>query len=253
MTAAEARSVDAREQEKFARMAYDWWDEQGPMRPLHRLNPARLGFLRAAAEAHFGRGADDPAPLQGLSVLDVGCGAGLLGEPLHRLGGAVTGIDATQEVIEAARVHADAQGLAIDYRLSTVEAMAAEGRRFDLVVASEVVEHVPDPGGFLAGCCSLVAPGGALMLSTLNRTPRAFLLAIVGAEYLLRLVPRGTHDWRRFLKPSEVAAALRAHGLSVRRLEGLVYNPLDEGWRLSRRDLSVNYLLFAARPSPDGD
>lgn len=248
MTAGDARFVDAREQEKFGRMADHWWDESGPMRPLHRLNPARLAFLRSAAEAHFARGAGDLAPLRGLSALDVGCGAGLLSEPLNRLGATVTGIDATAEVIEAARAHAAEQALGVDYRVATVEDLVAEGRSYDLVVASEVVEHVPDPEAFLAGCSRLVAPGGALMLSTLNRTPKAFMLAIVGAEYLLRLVPRGTHDWRRFLRPSEVAAALRRNGLIVRRLEGLVYNPFDEGWRLSRRDLSINYLLFAARP-----
>lgn len=242
-----AGSVDPAEIAKFAAMAERWWDPEGPMKPLHRLNPARLGFLVGRLAAQAGRDPGAPKPLAGLRLLDLGCGAGLVSEPLARLGATVVGADATAESIAAARAHAAAQDLAIDYRATTAEDLVAAGERFDAVLALEIVEHVADPAAFLADLGRLVQPGGQLLLSTLNRTSKSFLMAIVGAEWLLRWLPRGTHDWKRFLKPSEVTALLRANGFSLAEITGLVFNPLDQGWRLSARDLDVNYLLAAAK------
>lgn len=243
-----AASIDDAEVAKFARLAARWWDPEGEMAPLHQMNPLRLAFLRDRALEHFKLDAAALEPLKGLRVLDVGCGAGLLCEPLARLGAAVTGIDASDQSLEVARRHAEMGELRIDYRHSSVEALAAEGESFDLVTALEVVEHVADAEVFLEACCSLVRPGGALALSTINRTPQAFAFAILGAEYLLRRLPRGTHDWRKFLKPSELARLLRRNGFQVGSLAGMLYNPLSGEWSLSERDLSINYLLWAIRP-----
>lgn len=243
---AEGASVDQEEIAKFAALAEAWWDPEGEFRPLHRLNPVRLAFIRDGACGHFGREATGERPLAGLEVLDLGCGGGLLSEPLARLGARVTGIDADAQSVRIAAGHAEDCGLAIAYLESTAEELAATGRRFDLVVSMEVVEHVRDVEGFLAAACALVKPGGALALATLNRTPKAFLLAVVGAEYLLRWLPRGTHDWRRFLRPSELTRTLRRNGVTVRELTGVSYNPLSDQWRRSR-DLDVNYMLFAVR------
>ncbi len=243
---AEGASVDREEVAKFAALAEAWWDPEGEFRPLHRLNPVRLAFIRDAACGHFGRDPAGERPLAGLEVLDLGCGGGLLSEPLARLGARVTGIDASGECVRIAATHAGEVGLEIAYLESTAEALAETGRSFDLVVSMEVVEHVRDVEGFLAAACALVRPGGALALATLNRTPKAFLLAVVGAEYLLRWLPRGTHDWRRFRKPSELTRALRANGVTARELAGVGYNPLNDQWRRSR-DLDVNYMLFAVK------
>lgn len=246
-SATAGQSIDAAEIEKFSRLAARWWDPEGEMAPLHAMNPVRLQFLRDQAVRHFGLDERALAPLAGLKVLDVGCGAGLLCEPLARMGAQVTGIDAAEESLAVARQHAADSGLEIDYRHSSVEALAESGETFDLVTALEVVEHVADVPGFLGACCQVVRPGGALALSTISRTPRAFAFAIVGAEYLLRKLPRGTHDWRKFLKPSELAGAVRRQGLEVRELAGMVYHPLSREWHLSRHDLSINYLLWAER------
>ena len=240
-------SVDPEEIALFSALAEEWWDPTGRLKPLHALNPARLGFIRDQAAAHFGRDPLAPEPFKGLKLLDIGCGGGLVAEPLARLGADVLGIDASEEAIKAAAAHAAETGVALDYRATTAEALAAEGRHFDLVVTLEVVEHVADLEGFLAAAASLVAPNGALVAATLNRTLKAFATAIVGAEYLLRWLPRGSHDWRRFVKPSELAAALRRNDLEVGELAGLVYNPLTDAWRLDPRDLDVNYMLFARR------
>jgi len=240
-------SVDPAEIAKFAALAERWWDPDGPMKPLHRLNPARLGFIRDRLAAQNGRAPTDPRPLAGLRVLDLGCGAGLVSEPLARLGASVVGVDATAENVAVARAHAAAQGLDLDYRATTAEALVAAGEVFDAVLALEIIEHVAQPPAFLADVGRLVKPGGQLLLSTLNRTSKSFLLAIVGAEWILRWLPRGTHDWKRFLKPSEVTALLRPLGFTVAELTGLVFNPLDQGWRLSARDLEVNYLLAAEK------
>jgi 2-polyprenyl-6-hydroxyphenyl methylase/3-demethylubiquinone-9 3-methyltransferase len=241
-------TVDRDEVERFARIAKTWWDPQGEFRPLHKLNPLRLGFIRDRLAGHFGRDTRAVRPFAGLRLLDIGCGGGLVSEPLARLGFAVTGIDAGEAMLEVARGHAAASGVAVDYRRSTAEDLAASGARYDAVLALEVLEHVAEPELFLAAAADLVAPGGAFVAATINRTPKAFLLAIVGGEYVLRWLPRGTHDWDKFRRPSELAAGLRPHGLAVRDIRGLVYRPLADRWALSR-DLDVNYLLFATKPA----
>ncbi len=243
---ADRTSIDPDEVAKFGALAGSWWDPEGDFRPLHRLNPTRLAFIRDQACAHFARDIAAARPLAGLEVLDIGCGGGLLCEPLTRLGARVTGIDATQKAIEVADWHAEQSGLAIEYRCSTAEDLAATGCRFDLIVNMEVVEHVADVDHFMEASCALVKPGGAMAMATLNRTPKAFLMAVVGAEYVLGWLPRGTHDWRRFLRPSELVRRLRANGMAVTEIAGVTYNPLNDRWRRSP-DLDVNYMLFAVR------
>jgi 2-polyprenyl-6-hydroxyphenyl methylase/3-demethylubiquinone-9 3-methyltransferase len=238
-------TVDPREIGHFDAMAGQWWEPEGQFRPLHRMNPARIGFIRDHACLAFDRDAESVTPLDGLSVLDVGCGGGLLAEPMARLGGSVTGIDAGAEAIAVARAHAEASGLAIDYAVRTAEDLAASGERFDLVLALEIVEHVADVDAFCRALSRLVRPGGLLVMSTLNRTAKSFAAAIAGAEYVLRLLPRGTHDWRRFLQPHELAHHLRRGGLSMRDVKGMVPD-LRGGWRLSDRRLAVNYIVAAS-------
>lgn len=243
---ADKTSIDPEEVAKFGALAGSWWDPEGDFRPLHRLNPTRLAFIRDQACGHFARDVASDEPLAGLEVLDIGCGGGLLCEPLVRLGAQVTGIDATREAVEIADWHAKQSGLTLEYRCSTAEELAATGRRFDLVINMEVVEHVADVDHFMEASCALVKPGGAMAMATLNRTPKAFLLAVVGAEYVLGWLPRGTHDWRRFVRPSELVRRLRANGMTVTEIAGVAYNPLNERWRRSH-DLGVNYMLFAIR------
>jgi 2-polyprenyl-6-hydroxyphenyl methylase/3-demethylubiquinone-9 3-methyltransferase len=237
MPAAQATSVLAKEIGRFDALADRWWDPAGPMRALHRINPARIGWI---AE-RLGRLAPRPSNVQ---VLDVGCGGGLAAEALARRRFAVTGIDASAELITAAERHAAGKDLSLTYRVATAEALLAEGARYDAVLALEVVEHVADPGDFVRTLAGLTAPGGMLILSTLNRTARSFLAAKVGAEYLLRWLPLGTHDWRAFLAPAELAALVRGAGARVADLAGLSCDPLGGRWRISR-DLSINYLLAA--------
>jgi 2-polyprenyl-6-hydroxyphenyl methylase/3-demethylubiquinone-9 3-methyltransferase len=241
-----AASADPEELRRFAELAGRWWDETGPMAPLHKLNPTRLAYVRQQVCEHFSRAPDNPRPFAGLAVLDVGCGGGLLCEPLARLGAAVTGIDLAPANLAVAARHAEAAGLAITYREIAVEELAASGAAFDLVCVMEVVEHVPDMPAFLAACGRLVRPGGGLVLATLNRTFRSFALGIVAAEYVLGWLPRGTHRWSRFVRPSEAARALRRAGLSVADLTGVAYDPLRDRFRLSP-DPAVNYMLFARR------
>jgi 2-polyprenyl-6-hydroxyphenyl methylase / 3-demethylubiquinone-9 3-methyltransferase len=241
-----AGGADSAELERFAALAEHWWDEAGPLAPLHKLNPIRVGYVRDRICARTGRDPLAERPLAGLSAVDVGCGGGLLSEPLARLGAEVTGIDLAPAGIAAAARHAQAAGLAIDYRVAAVAQLVAEARRFDLVCAMEVVEHVADQGTFLYECAALVRPGGGLVLATLNRTFRAFALGIVAAEYVLGWLPRGTHSWSRFVRPAEAARALRRAGLSIDDLTGVVYDPLRDRFRLSR-DPAVNYMLFATR------
>jgi len=237
-------TVDSAEIERFSRIAEEWWDPKGKFAPLHRLNPVRLGYIRDRAAAHWRRDPLSGAPLEGLSLLDIGCGGGLLCEPMARLGAAVTGIDAAERNIATARRHAEGQGLAIDYRETTAEALAAEGRQFDIVLALEIIEHVADIDLFLRSCGQLTKPGGLVFLSTLNRTAKAWALAIAGAEYVLRWLPRGTHDWRKFLKPSEAVRGLRSAGVETQEIVGVVYSPLSRAWSLNKRDLDVNYMLY---------
>src|SRR3546814_754420 len=243
-----AASIDDAEVAKFAAMAQAWWDPQGKFRPLHRFNPVRLAYIRDRLCARFDRDPNGERPLKGLRLLDVGCGGGLLAEPLARLGAEVTGLDAAEENIRVAALHAEESGLAIDYRHLSVEELAAGPARFDAVLNMEAVEHVADVGAFLRASADLVRPGGVMILATLNRTPKAFLMAIVVAEYLLRWLPRGTHDWRRFLRPSELAHALRGTGLQIEEVTGVAYNPPTDAWRLPPRDLDVNYMMLAVRP-----
>jgi 2-polyprenyl-6-hydroxyphenyl methylase/3-demethylubiquinone-9 3-methyltransferase len=239
-------TVDADEVEKFGALAAEWWDPEGPMAPLFKLNPVRLAYVRDRLAAHFGRDPLADRPLADLAIVDVGCGGGLVSEPLCRLGATVTGIDAAEANVRAAARHAKEAGLTIDYRCQSVEDLAAEGTRFDAAVSLEVVEHVADPALFLGACADVVRPGGALVLATINRTAKAYALAIVGAEHVLRWLPRGTHDWRKFLRPSELAAGLRPHGATLRDLTGVAYNPVTGRWHLDR-DLAVNYMAFAEK------
>ncbi|HYD18438.1 MAG TPA: bifunctional 2-polyprenyl-6-hydroxyphenol methylase/3-demethylubiquinol 3-O-methyltransferase UbiG [Patescibacteria group bacterium] len=242
-----ARStVDAAEIRQFDAIAATWWDESGPMKPLHQLNPVRLDYIRRMALAHFGL-ADRVKALQGLSVADIGCGGGLVAEPLYRMGASVTGVDAGAENIKAATAHAAAHGLDITYLATTGEALAAKGKKFDIVTALEIVEHVADVEEFMAGLAKLVKPGGLLVMSTLNRTAKSYALGIVAAEYILRWVPPGTHDWQKFLKPSELAKHVQAKGLEVTDIRGLVYNPFTRSFSMSAADLDVNYFLTAIK------
>jgi 2-polyprenyl-6-hydroxyphenyl methylase/3-demethylubiquinone-9 3-methyltransferase len=240
-------TLDDTEVKRFATLAAEWWDPNGKFRPLHKLGPARLAFIRQEIVRHFALASGGLRPFADLTILDIGCGGGLVSEPVARLGGTVTGIDPAVENIEAARRHASGQDLTIDYRASLVEDLAAEGRTFDCVLCLEVVEHVPDVAAFLATCAKLVRPGGLMILSTINRTLKAYALAIVGAEYILRWLPVGTHQWERFVTPDELARHAETAGLSVSAREGLVYNPLTDAWSLSA-DLDVNYMASAARP-----
>ena len=243
-------SIDKAELAKFEAMAAEWWDPKGKFRPLHRMNPVRLDYVTAQLALHFGRDRGTARPLSGLRLLDIGCGGGLLAEPMARLGAEVVGADAVARNIEVARLHAAKQGLAIDYRATTAEAMATAGEGFDAVLALEIIEHVAEPPAFMKTCATLARPGGLVIASTLNRTPQSFAMAIVGAEWVMRWLPRGTHDWRRFITPDELETMMRAAGLTPVDRQGMVFNPLT-GWRLSQRDLGCNYIATAVRQVRD--
>ncbi len=246
-----AAAVDEGEVARFSALAEQWWDPDGSFRPLHKINPVRVRYVRDALAERIGRNGADDSPLAGLAILDVGCGGGLLAEPLTRLGASVTGIDPSARNIAVAADHARAMGLRIDYRCASVEDLAAGDRRFDAVVALEVVEHVPDMAAFMAALTAVARPDAVLVLATLNRTAKAFALAIVGAEYVLGWLPRGTHRWGRFVRPSELSRALEQSGARLSALDGMSYDLLTAEWRLSR-DLSVNYLAtaeMAGRPA----
>ena len=240
-------TIDESEIARFDALAETWWDPEGPMKPLHRIQPARLTFIRDQGTAHFLRDRRSPRLFTGLAALDVGCGGGLLCEPLARLGADVTGIDAAPNNIAVAARHAAMMDLDITYETATAEDYAARGNAFDIVLALEIVEHVGDVPAFLAALSTLVRPGGILIMSTINRTAKAFLLAIVGGEYVLRWLPRGTHDWHRFVTPDELGRGLEDAGLAVIDRAGLTYTPLSGEWRLSD-DTTVNYLISAAKP-----
>jgi 2-polyprenyl-6-hydroxyphenyl methylase/3-demethylubiquinone-9 3-methyltransferase len=239
-------SIDRTEVERFARHASDWWAPRGPMAALHKFNPVRLAYIRDQAAARFGRDAKKLDCLSGLRMLDIGCGGGILSEPLARLGAEMVGADPAAENIAAAREHAEASGVAVVYRATTAEELAAAGERFDVVLAMEVIEHVNDVGAFIATCAAMVKPGGLLFVATLNRTLKSFALAIVGAEYVLRWVPRGTHQWEKFVTPQELEAALENSALDIIGERGVIYNLLADRWQLSS-DMDVNYMVVAAR------
>lgn len=238
---AAARSVDQREVKNFARLAETWWDPKGPMKPLHAMNPVRLGYIRDAILKRTSRDLSADRPLSGFKILDIGCGGGLLCEPLARLGASVTGIDAGKEPVAVAKAHAKGAELAITYRRAAAEDLAKGRARFDAVIAMEVVEHVADVESFLKSCRKLLKPGGVFIFSTLSKTPKAYFLAILGAEYVMRWLPKGTHQYGKFLKPSQMARRLKAVGLEPQDFTGFVFNPLKREWQLSPRDLSVNY------------
>jgi 2-polyprenyl-6-hydroxyphenyl methylase / 3-demethylubiquinone-9 3-methyltransferase len=239
-------TVDLAELNRFELEANSWWKADGSFGALHRVNPVRLGFIRSRLLSHFGRNSNSMRPFSGLRLLDVGCGGGLLAEPMARLGFTVTGIDAGAKAIAAAREHAHTGGVSIDYRIATADSLAASGKQFDAVLALEVMEHLADRDAFWRSLASLVGPGGAAILSTLNRTPTSFALAIVAAEFVLGWIPRGTHDWRKFIRPSEMVLGLRRNGLQTRETAGISYDLVSRGWALSR-NLDVNYLVLAMR------
>jgi 2-polyprenyl-6-hydroxyphenyl methylase/3-demethylubiquinone-9 3-methyltransferase len=241
-------SIDADEVARFEAMAESWWDPAGPFKPLHRFNPSRLRFIRDRAVGHWGRDPSLLRPLDGLSVIDIGCGGGLISEPLARMGAAVTGIDPSAKNIGTASVHAGQSGLEIDYRATTAEEVAASGARFDMVMNLEVVEHVSDVDGFLAASGTLLKPGGLMICATLNRTLKSLAMAKIGAEYVLRWLPRGTHDWRKFLTPAELTRSIRRAGLTVTALQGVSYLPFKDDWALTG-DTDVNYMVVAVKPA----
>ncbi|MET1026628.1 MAG: bifunctional 2-polyprenyl-6-hydroxyphenol methylase/3-demethylubiquinol 3-O-methyltransferase UbiG [Dongiaceae bacterium] len=243
-------TIDREEVAKFTAMAEAWWDPSGSFRPLHRINPIRIAYIREMTQRHFAErwestGAEHQ-PLAGFSILDIGCGGGLLTEPLARLGAAVTGIDASERNIAIARAHATKSDLKITYLPCAAENLVSGSARFDIVTAMEVIEHVSDPGVFIATAAQLLKPDGLMFVATMNRTLKSYALAIIGAEYVLRWLPRGTHDWRKFLRPSEIARPLREAGLGIRDLSGISYHPISDRWARGR-DTDVNYMLCAGR------
>jgi 2-polyprenyl-6-hydroxyphenyl methylase/3-demethylubiquinone-9 3-methyltransferase len=243
-----ADTVDTDEVERFSRLAEEWWDTRGPMAALHKFNPVRLAFIRDRAAGHFQRDATSLNSLAGLRILDIGCGGGILAEPLARLGAAVVGVDPSESNIAVARRHAAQSQLAIDYRTGSAEALAAVGEKFDVVLAMEVVEHVTDLRRFIDAAAALVKPTGLLFVATLNRTIKSFALAIVGAEYILRWLPRGTHQWDKFVTPNELEIAIEQSGMHLVGETGVIYNLLADRWQLSS-DMDVNYMVIAEKPA----
>jgi 2-polyprenyl-6-hydroxyphenyl methylase/3-demethylubiquinone-9 3-methyltransferase len=241
-----AATIDQDEVARFSRMAEQWWDPRGPMAALHKFNPVRLGYIRDRAAEHFGRDTAKRDSLAGLRMLDIGCGGGILCEPLTRLGAAVVGADPSESNIVVAQRHAAQAGLSIDYRATSAEALQAAGERFDVVLAMEVVEHVTDVGLFIGSAAAMVKPGGLMFVATLNRTLKSFALAIVGAEYVLRWLPRGTHQWDKFVTPNELEIAITQGRLEIFDETGVIYNLLADRWQLSS-DMDVNYMVAAEK------
>ncbi|MEX5728007.1 2-polyprenyl-6-hydroxyphenyl methylase/3-demethylubiquinone-9 3-methyltransferase [Rhodovulum iodosum] len=244
MQAAET-TVDPAEVAKFEAMAAEWWDPNGKFKPLHMLNPCRLDYITGQIAAEFDRDLSAQQPFEGLRLLDIGCGGGLLSEPMARLGADVTGADAAERNIPVARIHAEQSGLEIDYRHTTAEALAAAGEQFDVVLNMEVVEHVADPLTYLRACKALLKPGGLHLCSTINRNPKSFVMAIFGAEYVMRWLPKGTHEFNKFITPDELYALIEQAGMTPVDRKGFTFNPLTWDWSLSDRDLSVNYVTAA--------
>ncbi len=247
-----AGTIDAAEIAKFQAMAAEWWDPQGKFKPLHMLNPCRLDYIVTQVAAEHDRDPRGERPFEGLRILDIGCGGGLLAEPMARLGAQVVGVDAAERNIPVAQAHAAQSGLEIDYRHATAEALVEDGEApFDAVLNMEVVEHVADPPGYLRACHDLLRPGGIMVCSTINRNLKSYAMAIVGAERVMRWLPVGTHEWSKFITPGELYEMLRGAGLDPVDRTGFVFNPLTWGWRLSERDLSVNYVTASVRPTAD--
>lgn len=243
-----APSVDADQVARFGSLSRQWWDPTGSMRALHQINPIRIRAIRDLLCAQLGSSPSGPAPLGGATVLDVGCGAGLLAEPMARLGAQVTGIDASPEMIEAAQAHAIGTATSVDYRATTAEEFAAIGVTFDAVLVMELVEHVADVSSLMTACCAMARPGGVMVAATLNRTARSLVFGIAAAEYVLGWAPKGSHDWRKFLRPSELGAHMRAGGMTVTDVSGISYFPFAREWRVTR-DLGINYLMAAKKPA----
>ena len=240
-------TVDDAEIAKFEAMAAEWWDPKGKFAPLHMMNPVRLDYITAQIAAEYGRDLTGEAPLAGLRILDIGCGGGLLSEPMARIGARVVGADAAERNIPVAQVHAEHSGLEIDYRHTTAEAMAEAGEQFDVVLNMEVVEHVADPLAYLTACRQLLKPGELMICSTINRNAKSFAMAIVGAEYVMRWLPKGTHDWQKFITPEELFKLIEGAGLDPVDRKGFVFNPIAWSWRVSDRDLSVNYVTASVK------
>ena len=240
-------TIDPSEVAKFEAMAAEWWNPNGKFRPLHLMNPCRLDYITTQIAAEYGRDLTKPLPFAGLRILDIGCGGGLLSEPMARLGAEVVGADAAPRNIPVAQVHAQASGLSIDYRFTTAEDLAAAGEQFDVVLNMEVVEHVSDPLAYLTACHDLLKSGGIMLCSTLNRNPKSYLMAIIGAEWVMRWLPKGTHDWAKFITPDELYALINRAGLTPVDRKGMVFNPVSWGWSLSARDLSVNYVTTSRK------
>lgn len=241
-------TVDPAEVAKFEAMAAEWWDPAGKFKPLHMLNPCRLDYITNQIAGEFGRDLTIQRPFEGLRLLDIGCGGGLLSEPMARLGATVVGADAAEGNLPVARIHAEQSGLDIDYRHTTAEDMAAAGEQFDVVLNMEVVEHVADPLSFLTACKDLLRPGGLQICSTINRNPKSYAVAIFGAEVVMRWLPRGTHEWSKFITPDELYDLLRGAGLKPVDRKGFVFNPVAWSWSISDRDLSVNYVTASTKP-----
>ncbi|WP_299746494.1 bifunctional 2-polyprenyl-6-hydroxyphenol methylase/3-demethylubiquinol 3-O-methyltransferase UbiG [uncultured Tateyamaria sp.] len=242
-------TVDPSEIAKFEAMAAEWWDPNGKFKPLHMLNPCRLDYITTQIAAEFDRDLTGPKAFEGLRILDIGCGGGLLSEPMARLGAEVVGADAAERNIPVAQVHAEQSGLTIDYRHTTAEDMAAAGEQFDVVLNMEVVEHVADPLSYLTACRQLLKPGGLHICSTINRNPKSYLMAIIGAEHVMRWLPKGTHEWNKFITPDELFDLMRNAGLDPVDRKGFIFNPLTWGWKLSDTDLSVNYVTASINPA----
>ncbi|MFD2172904.1 bifunctional 2-polyprenyl-6-hydroxyphenol methylase/3-demethylubiquinol 3-O-methyltransferase UbiG [Rhodobacter lacus] len=244
---AATKTIDPAEVAKFEAMAAEWWDPNGKFKPLHMLNPCRLDYITTQIATQFGRDLKAPRPFEGLRLLDIGCGGGLLAEPMARLGATVVGADAAPKNIPVAKLHAEQSGLTIDYRNCAAEDLAAAGERFDVVLAMEIIEHVADTQGFTNTCASLMTPGGLMVMSTLNRNPKSYMMAIFGAERVMRWLPVGTHDWSKFITPDELYGLMRGASLDPIDRKGMVFNPLGWSWSLSSRDLSVNYAAAAVK------
>jgi 2-polyprenyl-6-hydroxyphenyl methylase / 3-demethylubiquinone-9 3-methyltransferase len=241
-------TVDPQEVAKFEAMAADWWDPNGKFKPLHMLNPCRLDYIVDQISAEFNRDPKSLRPFEGLRILDIGCGGGLLSEPMARLGACVVGADAAEKNIPVAAIHAKQSGLDIDYRHTTAEALAAAGEQFDVLLNMEVVEHVTDPLAYLTACQKLLRPGGLMVCSTINRNAKSYMVAIVGAEHVLRWLPKGTHQWDKFITPDELFDLLGKSGLQAVDRKGFVFHPILWSWSLSDRDLSVNYVTASVKP-----